>query len=134
VADAISAAVTSLAQYALILPHPTLERFPQKWTPLLQSGNPAIRQPGSPVTIQSEREGFRSQVGPEADRQPLDQMPHKDEVKGSAKEARGNVKEAAAKLTGDEKLRTDGTADKAEGKVQKGVGKSKEAARNALKH
>ena len=61
-------------------------------------------------------------------------MPHKDEVKGAAKEARGHVKDAIGKATGDEKLRADGAADKAEGKVQKTVGKVKEAAREALKH
>jgi uncharacterized protein YjbJ (UPF0337 family) len=60
-------------------------------------------------------------------------MPHKDEVEGSAKEARGHVKDAIGKVTGDEKLRVDGAADKAEGKVQKAVGKVKEAARDALK-
>ena len=61
-------------------------------------------------------------------------MPHKDEVKGAAKEARGHVKDAIGKATGDEKLRAYGAADKAEGKVQKTVGKVKEAARDALKH
>ncbi|WP_395819260.1 CsbD family protein [Devosia sp.] len=58
---------------------------------------------------------------------------HKDEVKGAAKEARGNVKDAIGKVTGDTKLRADGAADKAEGKVQQMVGKTKEAARDALK-
>jgi len=58
---------------------------------------------------------------------------HKDEAKGSAKKLRGNVKEAAGKATGDEKLRADGKADRMEGKVQKGVGKAKEAVREALK-
>jgi uncharacterized protein YjbJ (UPF0337 family) len=58
---------------------------------------------------------------------------HKDEVKGTAKEARGHVKDAIGKATGDEKLRVDGAADKAEGAVQKGVGKAKEAVRDALK-
>jgi uncharacterized protein YjbJ (UPF0337 family) len=58
---------------------------------------------------------------------------HKDEVKGAAKEVRGNVKEAIGKATGDDKLRVDGAADKAEGAIQKGVGKAKEAVRDALK-
>ncbi len=58
---------------------------------------------------------------------------HKDEVKGTGKEARGHVKDAVGKATGDKKLRTDGAADKAEGGVQKGVGKAKEAVRDALK-
>jgi uncharacterized protein YjbJ (UPF0337 family) len=58
---------------------------------------------------------------------------HKDEVKGATKEVRGNVKEAIGKATGDDKLRVDGAADKAEGAIQKGVGKAKEAVRDALK-
>lgn len=59
---------------------------------------------------------------------------HKDEIKGTAKQARGNVKEAVGKATGDRKLQADGAADKVEGTVQKAAGKVKEAARNALKH
>ncbi len=59
---------------------------------------------------------------------------HKDEVKGSAKEARGNLKDAVGKATGDENMRADGAADKAEGGIQKGVGKAKDAVRDALKH
>ncbi|WP_423067644.1 CsbD family protein [Devosia sp. CN2-171] len=58
---------------------------------------------------------------------------HKDEVKGAAKEARGHVKDAIGKATGDGKLRADGAADKVEGKVQNAAGKIKEAARDALK-
>lgn len=58
---------------------------------------------------------------------------HKDEVKGGAKEARGHVKDAIGKATGDDKLRADGAADKVEGKVQKTAGKVKDAARDALK-
>lgn len=58
---------------------------------------------------------------------------HKDEVKGNAKEARGHVKDAIGKATGDDKLRADGAADKVEGKVQKTAGKVKDAARDALK-
>jgi len=46
---------------------------------------------------------------------------------------RGAVKDAIGKATGDEKLRADGAADKAEGAIQKGVGKAKEAVRDALK-
>ena len=58
---------------------------------------------------------------------------HKDEVKGAGKQARGHIKDAIGKATGDDKLRVDGAADKVEGSVQKGVGKVKEAARDALK-
>ena len=59
---------------------------------------------------------------------------HKDEVKGAAKQARGHVKDAVGKATGDEKLRADGAMDKAEGAVQKGAGKAKEAVRDVLKN
>lgn len=59
---------------------------------------------------------------------------HKDEAKGSAKKMRGEVKEQIGKATGDDNMRADGRADKAEGSIQKGVGKIKDAARDALKH
>lgn len=59
---------------------------------------------------------------------------HKDEVKGAAKQARGSIKDAVGKATGDEKLRADGAADKAEGTVQRKFGEAKEAVRDALKH
>jgi uncharacterized protein YjbJ (UPF0337 family) len=58
---------------------------------------------------------------------------HKDEVKGSGKQARGHAKDAIGKATGDDKLRADGAADKVEGKMQKGMGKAKEAARDAIR-
>ena len=58
---------------------------------------------------------------------------HKDEVKGGAKQARGAVKDAVGKATGDRNLQADGKADKVEGKIQQGVGKAKEAVRDALK-
>ena len=59
---------------------------------------------------------------------------HKDEMKGAAKDAKGNLKEAAGKVTGNERLEAEGVADQAAGKVQTGVGNIKEAARDALKH
>ena len=46
----------------------------------------------------------------------------KDRLKGSAKQAKGAIKEVAGKLTGDAKLEADGKADKIEGKVQNAVG------------
>lgn len=46
---------------------------------------------------------------------------------------KGAVKEAAGRATGDERLEAEGTADRVEGKVQKGVGSLKEAARDVLK-
>ena len=58
---------------------------------------------------------------------------HKDEVKGAAKDVSGSIKEAAGKATGDESLAAKGAAERVEGKVQKGVGALKDAARDALK-
>ena len=58
---------------------------------------------------------------------------HKDEAKGAAKDIKGSVKEAAGKATGNERLQAEGVADRVEGKVQKGVGNLKEAAREVLK-
>jgi uncharacterized protein YjbJ (UPF0337 family) len=59
---------------------------------------------------------------------------NKDQMKGAAKDAKGSIKEAAGKMTGNDRLRAEGAADKAAGKVQKGVGDVKDAARDALKH
>lgn len=59
---------------------------------------------------------------------------HRDEMKGSAKDAKGAMKETLGRATGDERLEAEGTADRVEGKVQKGVGALKDAARDALKH
>jgi uncharacterized protein YjbJ (UPF0337 family) len=58
---------------------------------------------------------------------------HKDEVKGSAKKMRGAVKDKMGRATGDDKMRAEGKADKAEGRIRKGVGKAKEKVRDALK-
>ncbi|MGB8181710.1 MAG: CsbD family protein [Stellaceae bacterium] len=52
---------------------------------------------------------------------------NKDRIAGTAKEAKGAVKQAIGKATGDAKLRTEGTVDKAEGKIQKAIGGVKDA-------
>jgi uncharacterized protein YjbJ (UPF0337 family) len=57
----------------------------------------------------------------------------KDRIEGAAKQAKGAVKEAVGKVTGDAKTQAEGKADKAEGKVQNAVGGAKDAARDALK-
>jgi uncharacterized protein YjbJ (UPF0337 family) len=59
---------------------------------------------------------------------------HKDEMKGAMKDAKGSMKEAAGRATDDERLEAEGSADRVEGKVQKGVGALKDAARDVLKH
>jgi uncharacterized protein YjbJ (UPF0337 family) len=58
---------------------------------------------------------------------------HKDTAKGAAKDARGSLKEAVGKATGNEKMAAEGAAERVAGKVQKGVGNLKDAARDALK-
>jgi len=45
-----------------------------------------------------------------------------DRVEGSVKQAKGSIKEAAGKVTGDTKLQGEGKADKVEGKIQNAVG------------
>ncbi len=49
-------------------------------------------------------------------------MVDKNRVEGAGDQAKGNLKEAAGKLTGDEKLKREGQADQAGGKVKNAVG------------
>jgi uncharacterized protein YjbJ (UPF0337 family) len=53
----------------------------------------------------------------------------KDRVEGSAKQVKGNVKEGLGEITGDAKLKSEGTADKVAGKVQNVVGGIKDTLR-----
>jgi uncharacterized protein YjbJ (UPF0337 family) len=57
----------------------------------------------------------------------------KDRVEGVAHQAKGAVKEAAGKVTGDAKLEAEGQAEKAAGKVQNAVGGMKDTLRDAVK-
>jgi uncharacterized protein YjbJ (UPF0337 family) len=57
----------------------------------------------------------------------------KDRIEGSAHQAKGAVKEAVGKLTGDAKLRSEGKAEKTAGKIQNAVGGVKDAMRDAVK-
>lgn len=59
---------------------------------------------------------------------------HKDEIKGAAKDAKGSIKEGIGKATGDDRMAAEGAGERVAGKVQKGVGSLKDAARDALKH
>ena len=58
----------------------------------------------------------------------------KDRIAGSAKQAKGAVKQVAGKMTGDTKLQAEGAADKATGKMQNAVGGAKDAIRQASEH
>jgi uncharacterized protein YjbJ (UPF0337 family) len=51
----------------------------------------------------------------------------KDRVEGSAKQAKGKVKEVAGKALGDTKTETEGKADQVKGKVQNTVGGIKDS-------
>ena len=53
-----------------------------------------------------------------------------DQIKGGAKELGGNIKEAAGKLVGNERLEAEGEIDQVEGKTQKNVGKVKDAVKD----
>ena len=57
----------------------------------------------------------------------------KDRVEGVGHQAKGAMKEAAGKLTGDKKTEAEGKAERAAGKVQNAMGGAKDAARDALK-
>lgn len=57
-------------------------------------------------------------------------MPDHDRVEGAAKNLGGNIKEAAGKLVGDEKMKAEGRADQVEGKTQNAVGGMKDAMRD----
>lgn len=47
---------------------------------------------------------------------------NRDTIKGEADKAKGGIKDAAGKLTGDAKLRAEGELDKAKGEVEKDAG------------
>ena len=57
----------------------------------------------------------------------------KDRIKGAAQNAKGKMKEAAGKATGDAKLKTEGKADQASGKMRNAVGGAKDAVRDAAR-
>ena len=59
---------------------------------------------------------------------------NKDQVKGRAETAKGDVKETAGKLVGNERLATEGQADQAAGKVRSTVGDVKHNVGNAIKN
>ena len=57
-------------------------------------------------------------------------MADHDRVEGAAKNIGGKVKEAAGKVTGDEKLKAEGRSDQIGGKVQNAVGRVKDSPRD----
>jgi uncharacterized protein YjbJ (UPF0337 family) len=64
----------------------------------------------------------------------LEHIMDKDRIEGSATQAKGAIKQAAGKVTGDTKLQAEGAADKAAGRVQNAVGGLKDSIRDAAKN
>ena len=55
----------------------------------------------------------------------------KEHVKGAADKAKGAIKDAAGKVTGDKELQAEGKMDKAKGAAHSAVGDAKDAAKRA---
>jgi uncharacterized protein YjbJ (UPF0337 family) len=55
-----------------------------------------------------------------------------DRTEGSMKKMGGNLKEGAGNLLGDEKMKREGQADQAEGKLQNAWGGAKDSVRETL--
>ena len=53
-----------------------------------------------------------------------------DRIKGMGDQAKGTLKDAAGKITGDSKLQAEGKMDKAKGKVENAVGGMKDSLRD----
>jgi uncharacterized protein YjbJ (UPF0337 family) len=57
----------------------------------------------------------------------------REHIKGAADKAKGAIKDAAGKLTGDKKLQSEGKFDKAKGAAHNALGNVKDAARDLTK-
>jgi uncharacterized protein YjbJ (UPF0337 family) len=57
----------------------------------------------------------------------------KNRVEGAVDQAKGSIKEALGKVTGNDKLKAEGVADKVAGKAKSTVGEAKDAVRDAVK-
>ena len=53
-----------------------------------------------------------------------------DRIKGMGDQAKGSLKDAAGKITGDSKLQAEGKMDKAKGKAENAVGGVKDSLRD----
>jgi uncharacterized protein YjbJ (UPF0337 family) len=54
-----------------------------------------------------------------------------EHIKGAADKAKGALKDAAGKVTGDKKMQAEGKFDKAKGAAHSAVGDAKDAVKNA---
>ena len=57
----------------------------------------------------------------------------KEHIKGAADKAKGAIKDAAGKMTGDKQMQSEGKMDKAKGAAHEAVGNAKDAIRSAQK-
>ncbi len=57
----------------------------------------------------------------------------KDRIKGAAQKIKGSIEKTVGRLTGNKKLERDGKVDNAIGSAREGVGKAKDAVRDAVK-
>jgi len=57
----------------------------------------------------------------------------REHIKGAADKAKGAIKDAAGKLTGDKQMQAEGKFDKAKGSAHEAVGDVKDAVRNAVR-
>ncbi len=57
----------------------------------------------------------------------------KDRIAGASKQAKGAIKEAAGKLTGDDQTEAAGKVEKKTGEAQGTVGKAKDTLRNVVR-
>ncbi|PWC53227.1 CsbD family protein [Azospirillum sp. TSO22-1] len=53
----------------------------------------------------------------------------RDRIEGSGTKMKGDLKEAAGRVTGDQKLQQEGAMDKVKGKIQNAIGGIKDALR-----
>jgi uncharacterized protein YjbJ (UPF0337 family) len=60
-------------------------------------------------------------------------MPKEEHIKGAADKAKGAVKEAAGKMTGDKQMQAEGKMDKAKGAAHEAGGDAKDAVRSTQK-
>ncbi|MBC7665452.1 MAG: CsbD family protein [Caulobacter sp.] len=56
----------------------------------------------------------------------------KDQVEGRTTQAKGDIKEAAGKLVGNQKRQGEGLVDQAKGKTQAGYGDAKEQVKKGI--
>jgi uncharacterized protein YjbJ (UPF0337 family) len=55
-----------------------------------------------------------------------------DKIKGMANEAAGNLKQAAGKVVGNDRLRAEGIVQERKGEAQQAIAKGKDAVKNII--